>query len=108
MDVLLPRVSAGRNVVIDQSYGGPKITKDGVTVAKSIEFADRRINLGAQLVPTSPLVLPPDVTSLTACGMDECRCVRCAVAPTTLLVTAPLPPLCSLALFSQKVLYHAL
>ncbi len=40
----------GRNVVIDQSYGGPKITKDGVTVAKSIEFADRRVNLGAALV----------------------------------------------------------
>ena len=31
----------GRNVVIDQSYGPPKITKDGVTVAKNIEFADR-------------------------------------------------------------------
>lgn len=40
----------GRNVVIDQSYGGPKITKDGVTVAKSIEFADRRVNLGAALI----------------------------------------------------------
>lgn len=40
----------GRNVVIDQSFGSPKITKDGVTVAKNIEFADRHINLGAQLV----------------------------------------------------------
>lgn len=40
----------GRNVVIDQSFGAPKITKDGVTVAKSIEFADRHMNLGAQLV----------------------------------------------------------
>jgi len=40
----------GRNVVIDQSYGAPKITKDGVTVAKSIEFADRFMNMGAQLV----------------------------------------------------------
>jgi len=40
----------GRNVVIDQSYGSPKITKDGVTVAKNIEFADRYMNLGAQLV----------------------------------------------------------
>merc|ERR1719310_2655967 len=40
----------GRNVVIDQSFGGPKITKDGVTVAKAIEFADRNENLGAQLV----------------------------------------------------------
>lgn len=40
----------GRNVIIDQSYGSPKITKDGVTVAKNIEFADRHVNLGAQLV----------------------------------------------------------
>ena len=40
----------GRNVVIDQSFGGPKITKDGVTVAKSIELNDKMENLGAQLV----------------------------------------------------------
>mmetsp|Transcript_29223 Transcript_29223/g.92476 ORF Transcript_29223/g.92476 Transcript_29223/m.92476 type:complete len:568 (+) Transcript_29223:49-1752(+) len=40
----------GRNAVIDQSFGAPKITKDGVTVAKSIEFKDRHMNLGAQLV----------------------------------------------------------
>jgi chaperonin GroEL len=40
----------GRNVVIDQSFGSPKITKDGVTVAKNIEFSDRMMNLGARLV----------------------------------------------------------
>lgn len=40
----------GRNVVIDQTYGAPKVTKDGVTVAKSIEFADRNENVGAQMV----------------------------------------------------------
>ena len=40
----------GRNVVIDQSFGPPKITKDGVTVARSIEFSDRYENMGAQLV----------------------------------------------------------
>ena len=40
----------GRNVVIEQSYGAPKITKDGVTVAKNIEFSDRFMNLGASLV----------------------------------------------------------
>lgn len=40
----------GRNVVLDQSYGAPKITKDGVTVAKSIEFEDKLENVGAQLV----------------------------------------------------------
>lgn len=40
----------GRNVVIDMSYGSPKITKDGVTVARNIEFRDKHLNLGAQLV----------------------------------------------------------
>jgi len=40
----------GRNVVLDQSYGAPKITKDGVTVAKGIEFKDKFMNMGAQLV----------------------------------------------------------
>ena len=40
----------GRNVVIEQSYGAPKITKDGVTVAKSIELKDRYQNVGASLV----------------------------------------------------------
>jgi chaperonin GroEL len=40
----------GRNVVLDKSYGAPRITKDGVTVAKEIEFADKFENMGAQLV----------------------------------------------------------
>ncbi|KAK1313973.1 hypothetical protein QJS10_CPA06g00062 [Acorus calamus] len=40
----------GRTVVIEQSYGAPKVTKDGVTVAKSIEFKDRVKNMGASLV----------------------------------------------------------
>lgn len=40
----------GRNVLIDQTYGQPKITKDGVTVAKSVELADRYQNMGAQLI----------------------------------------------------------
>lgn len=40
----------GRNVAIEQSFGAPKITKDGVTVAKSIEFEDAYENAGAQLV----------------------------------------------------------
>jgi len=39
----------GRNVAIEQSYGAPKITKDGVTVAKAIEFDDPFENIGAQL-----------------------------------------------------------
>jgi chaperonin GroEL len=40
----------GRNVVIEKSYGAPRITKDGVTVAKEIEFADRFENMSAQMV----------------------------------------------------------
>lgn len=40
----------GRNVVIEQSFGAPKITKDGVTVASSIEFKDKFENLGASLI----------------------------------------------------------
>jgi chaperonin GroEL len=40
----------GRNVVLDKSYGGPRITKDGVTVAKEIELKDRFENMGAQMV----------------------------------------------------------
>ncbi len=40
----------GRNVVIDKSYGAPRITKDGVTVAKEIELEDKFENMGAQLV----------------------------------------------------------
>jgi chaperonin GroEL len=40
----------GRNVVFDRSYGAPRITKDGVTVAKEIELTDRFENMGAQLV----------------------------------------------------------
>ncbi len=40
----------GRNVVIDKSFGAPRITKDGVTVAKEIELEDRFENMGAQMV----------------------------------------------------------
>ncbi|MEO3475700.1 chaperonin GroEL [Roseomonas sp. CAU 1739] len=40
----------GRNVLLDKSYGAPRITKDGVTVAKEIELSDKFENMGAQLV----------------------------------------------------------
>lgn len=40
----------GRNVVIDKKFGAPQVTKDGVTVAKEIELADRYANMGAQMV----------------------------------------------------------
>jgi len=40
----------GRNVVLDKSFGAPRITKDGVSVAKEIELADKFENMGAQMV----------------------------------------------------------
>ena len=56
----------GRNVVLDKSFGAPRITKDGVTVAKEIELADKFENMGAQMSrkllprpPTSPATAPP-------------------------------------------------
>ena len=40
----------GRNVILDKSFGAPRITKDGVTVAKEIELSDKFENMGAQMV----------------------------------------------------------
>ncbi|HSZ89092.1 MAG TPA: chaperonin GroEL [Acetobacteraceae bacterium] len=40
----------GRNVILDKSYGAPRITKDGVTVAREIELSDKFENMGAQMV----------------------------------------------------------
>src|SRR5499427_2712848 len=40
----------GRNVVLDKSFGAPRITKDGVTVAKEIELGDKFENMGAQML----------------------------------------------------------
>ena len=43
-----PNRGMGRNVVLEQSFGAPVITKDGVTVAKAIELENRFENMGAQ------------------------------------------------------------
>jgi len=40
----------GRNVILEKSFGGPTVTKDGVTVAKEIELEDKFENMGAQMV----------------------------------------------------------
>src|SRR5256885_6119229 len=48
--VKVPLGPKGRNVVLDKSFGAPRITKDGVTVAKEIELADKFENMGAQMV----------------------------------------------------------
>ena len=55
VDILADAVRAtlgpkGRNVVLDKSFGAPRISKDGVTVAKEIELADKFENMGAQMV----------------------------------------------------------
>ncbi len=55
IDILAAAVSVtlgpkGRNVVLDKSFGAPRITKDGVTVAKEIELKDKFENMGAQMV----------------------------------------------------------
>jgi len=55
VDVLANTVKAtlgpkGRNVILDKSYGAPRITKDGVTVAKEIDLEDKFENMGAQMV----------------------------------------------------------
>ena len=50
----------GRNVVLDKSFGAPRITKDGVTVAKEIELEDKFENMGAQMVR--------EATSRTICA----------------------------------------
>ncbi len=56
----------GRNVVLDKSFGAPRITKDGVSVAKEIELEDKFENMGAQMVKevarapmTRPVTAPP-------------------------------------------------
>ena len=69
----------GRNVVLDKSFGAPRITKDGVSVAKEIELEDKFENMGAQMVK--------EVASQ---------------APTTRPATAPPPPPCSPSRSSPK------
>src|SRR6266404_9222653 len=49
-DRMLRGVDILANVVLDKSFGAPRITKDGVTVAKEIELADKFENMGAQMV----------------------------------------------------------
>ena len=68
----------GRNVVLEKSFGAPTITKDGVSVAKEIELADKFENMGAQMVKevaskTSVVPSPAtsevlDATSFTICA----------------------------------------
>ncbi|EPR63675.1 heat shock protein HSP60 [Toxoplasma gondii ME49] len=83
----------GRNVVIEQPYGSPKITKDGVTVAKSIELGNRMMNLGAQLVKqvasTTNDIAGDGTTTATllarAIFREGCKAVDAGMNPMDLL-----------------------
>merc|ERR1719218_418434 len=82
----------GRNVVLEQSFGPPKITKDGVTVAKGIEFKDRYHNLGAQLVrqvasKTNDLAGDGTTSSTVLCRAifaEGCKAVAAGMNPMDL------------------------
>src|ERR1051325_2510208 len=61
----------GRNVVLEKKFGGPTITKDGVTVAKEVELKDPLENMGAQMVravPPRPPAGPGDATTAASFG----------------------------------------
>ncbi|PFH38224.1 heat shock protein HSP60 [Besnoitia besnoiti] len=83
----------GRNVVIEQAYGSPKITKDGVTVAKSIELSNKMMNLGAQLVKqvasTTNDIAGDGTTTATllarAIFREGCKAVDAGMNPMDLL-----------------------
>ena len=102
----------GRNVLLEKSYGAPRITKDGVSVAKEIELADKFENVGAQMVKevaskTSDLagdgtttstvlaqaILNEGVKSVAAGAnpIDLLRGINLAVDTTCLLYTSPSP-----------------
>eukprot|EP00335_Anophryoides_haemophila_P000265 CAMPEP_0204821530 /NCGR_PEP_ID=MMETSP1018-20131115/21681_1 /ASSEMBLY_ACC=CAM_ASM_000518 /TAXON_ID=46462 /ORGANISM="Anophryoides haemophila, Strain AH6" /LENGTH=177 /DNA_ID=CAMNT_0051934639 /DNA_START=173 /DNA_END=706 /DNA_ORIENTATION=- len=65
----------GRNVVIEQSFGAPKITKDGVTVAKSIEFSDKFENIGASLVKSVASKTNDEAGDGTTCATVLARAI---------------------------------
>jgi chaperonin GroEL len=70
----------GRNVVLAKPYGAPRISKDGVTVAKEIELTDRFENMGAQMV--SEVAPGPAILPATARRRRRCWPRRlCARAP---------------------------
>jgi chaperonin GroEL len=69
----------GRNVVLDKSFGAPRITKDGVTVAKEIELEDKFENMGAKSL-RSPLTRPATAPPPPPCWPRR----SCAKAPSRL------------------------
>ena len=79
----------GRNVVLDKSFGAPRITKDGVTVAKEIELSDKFENMGAQMVrevasKTNDLAGDGTTTASTAMSTPRFRSIGFIPAATAL------------------------
>jgi chaperonin GroEL len=82
----------GRNVVIEKSFGGPQVTKDGVTVAKHVELEDPLENLGAELVKSVATktndVAGDGTTTATvltrAIFTEGCKCVAAGMNPMDL------------------------
>ena len=77
----------GRNVVLDKSFGAPRITKDGVTVAKEIELEDKFENMGAQMVrevasKTSDIAGDGTTTAVTALSTPRFRSIGFMPAAT--------------------------
>jgi len=87
----------GRNVVLDKSYGAPRITKDGVTVAKEIELEDKFENMGAQMVrevaSKSSDYAGDGTTTATVLAHAICRARKGASIGFRLWAT-PRPPVC--------------
>ena len=67
----------GRNVLIEKSFGAPRITKDGVTVAKEIELDDKFENMGAQKSPPRPATPPATAPPPPPCWHRR-SCVKAA------------------------------
>ena len=98
----------GRNVVIDKSFGAPRITKDGVTVAKEIELHDKFENMGAQMVrevasKTNDLAGDGTTTATVLAASIVREGAKSPRRPATRRATAPPPRPFSLRRSSARV-----
>ena len=74
----------GRNVALDQKYGAPTVTHDGVTVAKDVELSDRFENMGAQLPVEAGIIDPARVTRS---ALENAASIAGMILTTEALVT---------------------
>ena len=94
----------GRNVVLDKSFGAPRITKDGVTVAKEIELDDKFENMGAQMVrevASKTSDVAGDGTT-TATILVPSRKMACA---STVAVVVPSPATSEVLLATSRTIF---